>query len=32
MTQLYGYNLRYTYDPVVERDMEFIMRSLEGYY
>lgn len=32
MSQFLGYSLRYQYDPQEEKDIEFIVRSLEGDY
>lgn len=32
MSQFLGYSLRYEYDPQAEKDIEFIVRSLEGNY
>ncbi|MEO6168241.1 MAG: DUF4294 domain-containing protein [Chitinophagales bacterium] len=32
MSQFLGYSLRYEYDPQEEKDIEFIVRSLEGNY
>ncbi len=32
MSQFLGYSLRYEYDPQQEKDIEFIVRSIEGNY
>ncbi|MBA2407256.1 MAG: DUF4294 domain-containing protein [Chitinophagales bacterium] len=32
MSQFLGYSLRYEYNPQQEKDIEFIVRSLEGIY
>lgn len=32
MSQFLGYSLRYQYDPQEEKDIEFIVRSIEGDY
>lgn len=32
MSQFLGYSLRYEYDPQQEKDIELIVRSLEGNY
>ena len=32
MSQFLGYSLRYEYDPQEEKDIEFIVRSIEGNY
>src|SRR4030095_9099301 len=32
MSQFLGYSLRYEYDPQEEKDIEFIVRSIEGGY